>query len=76
MTGAPERWSVLRLALLLYPAVAAAAAINLFMLALMAPVLGLPVLGPVGSLLAGAVAGLPLAVLAGRWLRRLLDEAA
>jgi hypothetical protein len=56
--------------------VAAAAAINLFMLALMAPAVGLPVLGPVGSLLAGAVAGLPLAVLAGRWLRRLLDEAA
>jgi hypothetical protein len=76
MSDEPPRWSVMRLSVLLYPFVAGAAAINLFMAGLMGPVIGLPSLGPVGSLVAGAVAGVPLTVLAGRWIGRLLDEAA
>ncbi|GMG84402.1 hypothetical protein LNKW23_36180 [Paralimibaculum aggregatum] len=69
------RWSVGALALLLYPFVALAAAINLFLLALMGQVLGLPVLAPLDALLAGLALGVPLAPLAGRWLRRLMDRA-
>jgi len=76
MSAEPPRWSVTRLSVLLYPFVAAAAAINLFMAGLMGPAIGLPSLGPIGSIVAGAVAGVPLTVLAGRWVRRLLDEAA
>jgi len=72
----PARWSVRRLAALLYPFVAGAAAVNLFMLGLIGPALGLAALGPTASLVGGAVIGLPLSLLAGRWVRRLMDEAA
>ncbi len=60
---------------LLYPVVAPAAAINLFLVGLLGPALGLPTLSPVAALAAGALAGLPFALLAGRWARRLLDAA-
>lgn len=71
----PGRWSVGRLALVLYPFVAGAAAINLFMLGLMGPAVGWPVAGPLTALAAGIVTGVPLSVLAGRWVRRLMDQA-
>jgi len=69
------RWPVWRLALLLYPFAAGAAAINLFMLGLMGRAFGLGVLAPVPALLGGLALGVPAAALAGRWVRRLMDEA-
>jgi membrane protein implicated in regulation of membrane protease activity len=77
MTGAPDegRWSVWQLALLLYPFAAAAVAINLFMLGLMAPVVGLPSLSPWAALALCAPLGVPAAWWCGRRLRSLMDEA-
>jgi hypothetical protein len=46
------------------------------MLGLMGPAVGLPVTGPVVALVAGFVAAVPLSLLAGRWVRRLMDAAA
>ncbi|HCE71640.1 MAG: hypothetical protein HW564_07895 [Ruegeria pomeroyi] len=73
--GAGGRWPVWKLALLLWPAVTATVAINLFMAALMLRVLGGTPLGPVAALLWSLPLGIPASWLAGRWLRRLLDEA-
>ena len=70
------RWSVRRLAALLYPFAAGAAAINLFMLGLMGQAAGLPALTPWAALSGGLALGVPAAWLAGRWVRRLMDEAA
>ncbi len=69
-----DRWGVGRLALLLYPFTAAAVAINLFMLALMAPVIGLPSLPPLGALAAAAPLGIPASIWAARRLRALMDS--
>lgn len=66
---------MLRLAALLYPFVAGAAAINLFMLGLMGRAVGLGTLDPLPSLIGGALLGLPLTLLAGRWVRGLMDAA-
>jgi hypothetical protein len=68
-------WPVWKLSLLLYPLAAGAVGINLFMLALMGQVLGLPELSPVASVLAGLALGIPAAWATGRWVRRLMDEA-
>lgn len=73
--GDDRRWPVWKLAILLYPFAATAVAINLFMLALMGRAIGLPSLSPVAALLASVVLGVPATWLAGRWVRRLLDEA-
>lgn len=70
-----RRWPVWKLALLLYVFAAGAVAINLFMLGLLAQALGLPALAPFTALALAAPLGLPAAWAAGRWLRRLLDEA-
>ena len=64
-----------RLSLLLYPFVAAAVAINLFLLSLMGQALGLPVLAPVTALLCAGPLGIPASYLAARWLRGLIAEA-
>lgn len=72
----PGRWPVWKLALLLYPFAAAAVAINLFMLALMARALDWPNLSPELSVLLSIGLGVPAAWACGRWVRRLLDEAA
>lgn len=69
------KWPVWRLALLLYPVVVPAVAINLFLLALMAQVLDWPSLTPVQALLVAVPVGIPATFAAGSWLRRLLDEA-
>lgn len=71
-----DRWPVWKLALLLYVFAAAAVAINLFMLALMLQVFGLPALPPVMALAVSVPLGVPAAWAAGRWVRHLLDEAA
>ena len=74
-TGGAGRWTVGKLALLLYPAAAAAVWINLFMLSLLMGWLGVPRLTPGDAALAALPLGLPVALLAGRWVRRLMDRA-
>ncbi len=69
-----EQWGIRRLALLLYPFAAAAVAINLFMVALMAPVVGLPSLSPVAALVAAVPLGVPAAIWSARRLRALMDS--
>lgn len=69
------RWPVWKLAVLLYPAVALTVAINLFMAALAVQVLGWTALSPVSALIWAVPLGVPVTWLAGRWLRKLMDEA-
>ncbi|NVO25369.1 hypothetical protein [Donghicola mangrovi] len=64
-----------RLALALYPFVAAAVAINLFMAGLLSQSVGLPALPPLAALLAAIPLGVPATALAVRWVRQLLAEA-
>ena len=52
-----------------------AVAINLFMLGLMGQALGLAALTPQQAVALAVPLGVPAAWLAGRWVRRLLDEA-
>lgn len=76
MTGeADGRWPVRRLALVLYPFVALAAAVNLFFLGLMGRAVSGPVVSPLEALILGLVVGVPLTWAAGRWARRMMDEA-
>ncbi|MFV0490196.1 MAG: hypothetical protein ACK5M4_00060 [Pseudorhodobacter sp.] len=70
-----DLWPVWKLALLLYVFATAAIAINLFMLGLMLQAVGLPALSPVAALSLSCPLGIPAAWAAGRWVRRLLDEA-
>lgn len=72
---ASEKWSVAKLAVLLYPFAAPAVAINLFMLGLIAHRIGLPALSPTLTLLVSLPLGIPAAWVAGRWVRGLMDEA-
>ncbi len=64
-----------KLSLLLYPFAAATVAINLFMLALAGSWLGLPTLSPWWTLALSVPLGIPAGWAAGRWVRRLMDEA-
>ncbi|MDW3225775.1 MAG: hypothetical protein R8G34_23280 [Paracoccaceae bacterium] len=73
--SAERPWPVGKLALLLYPFVVGAVAINLFMFALMAPVVGLDPLEPVKALKWAVGLGVPAAWAAGRWARHLMDRA-
>jgi hypothetical protein len=68
-------WPLWKLGLLLYPFVVAAVAINLFMLGLLGPALGLPALPPVASLWLSLPLGLPATCAAALWVRHLLAEA-
>lgn len=61
---------------MLYPFVAAAVAINLFMLGLIANWMDWPSLSPMAALVWCIPLGLPVTWLVARWVRRLLDEAA
>lgn len=69
------RWPVWKLAVMLYPFVALAVAINLFLIGLMGRAVGLPVIAPLTALIWCVPLGIPAAWAAGRWLRHLLDEA-
>ncbi|MDP5219123.1 hypothetical protein Q5Y75_18035 [Ruegeria sp. 2205SS24-7] len=69
------RWPVWELALLLYPFAMAAVAINLFMASLIGIMLGWQALDPFTSILWAVPLGVPAALLAGRWVRSLIDEA-
>lgn len=71
----PPPWPVWKLAVILYPLAAGAVAINLFMLALMGRVLGLPELSPVAAVLFGLLLGLPATWVTARWVRGLMDQA-
>lgn len=64
----------LLLCALLYPFVTGAAAINVFMLALMGRAIGLPSLNPEQALGLGAVLSLGLTILAANWVLRLTRE--
>ena len=70
-----RRWPVWKLALLLYPFAAGAVAINLFMISLLAIVVGLEPLSPVAALKWAIPLGVPATWGFGRWARRLMDEA-
>jgi len=72
---APPGSRRLRLGLLLYPFVAAAVAVNLFMLGLLAPIVGMAPLSPWAALLAAVPLGLPATWLAARWVGGLIAEA-
>ncbi|MFB2530579.1 hypothetical protein ACEYYB_06180 [Paracoccus sp. p4-l81] len=80
MTTAPKdetmaRWPVWKLALLLYPFVAAAVAINLFLLGLIGLALDLPAIPPMQAMIWAIPLGIPATWAAGRWLRGLMDQA-
>lgn len=70
-----EHWPIWKLASMLYVFAAAAVAINLFMLGLMGQALGWPALAPYQAIALAVPLGVPASWLAGRWVRRLLDEA-
>lgn len=69
------RWPVWQLMLLLYVFVAAAVAINLFLLGLLLTVTGAPALAPNHALALSIPLGVPASWLAAKWVRSLLDEA-
>lgn len=64
-----------KLLAVLYPFVAAAVAINLFLLFLMLQAVGLPALTPLTSVLAAIPLGLPATWAAARWVQHLIAEA-
>lgn len=68
-------WPVWKLALLLYPFAAGAVAVNLFMLSLMAPLVGLAPLAPLTAVKWSIGLGIPAAWASGRWARHLMDHA-
>ncbi|MEM9576866.1 MAG: hypothetical protein AAF999_07615 [Pseudomonadota bacterium] len=68
-------WPIWKLAVLLYPFAAGAVAINLFLVGLLGPVLGLPALTPWQALIASMFLGVPAAWGFARWVRGLIDEA-
>ncbi|MFA5538613.1 MAG: hypothetical protein WCZ72_10110 [Gemmobacter sp.] len=74
--GDEGRWPLWKLGVMFYPFAAPAVAINLFMLMLLAQVLGLPAISPYTALTASVLLGMPAAWAAARWARSLLDEAA
>ncbi|MCP5088783.1 MAG: hypothetical protein GY952_18490 [Rhodobacteraceae bacterium] len=71
----PGRWPVWKIASVAYPAVAGAAAVNIFFFGLMVQRLGVTAFTPQISILVGCVLGLPLAWITGRWFRTKIDEA-
>ncbi|MCP5087567.1 MAG: hypothetical protein GY952_12280 [Rhodobacteraceae bacterium] len=63
------------IATVIYPLAAGAAAVNIFFASLLLQALNLSALSPISAVLAGAVAGIPFAFVAARWLRGLIDRA-
>jgi len=70
-----DRWSRRKLAVVLYPFVTAAVAVNLFLASLLGASVGLPVLPPTWALILALPLGLPATRAATAWVSRLLDEA-
>jgi membrane protein implicated in regulation of membrane protease activity len=71
----PGRWPAGKIALVLYPLAAGAAAVNVFFLGLIVHAIGVPNFSPWISVVAGLILGVPFAWVAGRYFRRLIDEA-
>ena len=69
------RWSVMKLAILFYPASALAVAFNLFLLGLMWQAIGWPAVEPVDAIIWSLPLGIPATWLVARWIRGLMDEA-
>jgi hypothetical protein len=69
------RKSFWKLALLLAPFATAAVAINLFLVGLMFPHLGLPVLSPLQSLVWSLPLGIPASLASAHWVRSLINQA-
>ncbi|MDQ2091767.1 hypothetical protein [Marimonas arenosa] len=65
----------IRLFVVLYPFVAAAVAVNLFMLGLAGQSLGLPAMTPLTALYWSIPLGIPATWLAARWVRKLIAKA-
>lgn len=70
-----NRWSRRKLAVVLFPFVAAAVAVNLFLASLLGAALGLPVLSPILALLAALPLGIPATWATTLWVDGLLDKA-
>lgn len=60
---------------MLYPFVAGAVTINLFLLGLMWQAVGIPALSPVTCMILSIPLGIPASWAAARWVRHLIDEA-
>ncbi len=71
----PHGWSTFRIALLLYPFGAGAAAVNVFFASLILSWLGWPVASAAVSLGLGAVIGAPATWYFARHIRHLMDVA-
>ena len=71
----PAGWPVWKIALVLYPFGAGAAAINLFFAGLIAPWFGLPVLPPVPALVGGCALGFPVTWYFARHIKSLMIRA-
>lgn len=68
-------WSTRRIALVLYPFGAGAAAVNVFFASLIFSWVGGPVLSTGASILVGAILGLPATWYFAKHIRRLMDQA-
>lgn len=60
---------------MLYPFVAGAVAINLFLLGLMWQAVGIPALSPVACVILSVPLGIPASWATARWVRLLIDAA-
>ena len=75
-TRSPSRTApATKLALILWPFVAGAVAVNLFLLGLIGTWVGLPALPPLWALVAALPLSLPATWAARAWVQRLIDEA-
>ncbi|MGH1415159.1 MAG: hypothetical protein ACRBB0_16845 [Pelagimonas sp.] len=63
-----------KLKLILYPFVAAALAINLFMLFLLGQAVGLPVMPPLVALILALPLGIPANYMTAHWVQGLINE--
>jgi len=68
-------WSTRKIALVLYPFGAGAAAVNVFFASLILSWVGGPVLSPLWSIVLGCIVGLPATWYFARHIRHLMDQA-
>ena len=70
-----RRWSSAKIAVVLYPLAAGAAAVNIFFFGLLVQHMGFSAFDPFWAIGAGIVFGVPFAWVAGRWFGTKIDEA-
>ena len=68
-------WSLCKIALVLYPFGAGAAAVNVFFASLIGSWVGFPVVPPVWSIAIGCVIGIPATWAFAQHIRNLMDKA-